>query len=549
MIDRIKAEKMLLRQQQNSGNRNSGSELSTQTVTPVVGTNYLGNTNSGYSPLDNCIAISNGGYIVSVANNTLEVDNTSGTNLYYNNLLTLVNVVDAGISGVCDPVVLYDSGSDRFICFCQQSPLSSNSKIFIFFSQTNNPLNGWWIYELNGDPTGNGSAFDYPKIAVSTDEFFLTGNLFSQPSGNFDQSVIFQINKLAGYAGSSLNYIYYSSISGFPFTLLPVSYGQSGNYGPGIFLVSTDASGGSSINLYQISGNIASSPTINYWAVATTPYSVAADADQLGTTCKLNTGDCRTLSGFYLDNGGVGTIHFVFHSDIGSGWHGINYNRLVVNTLTNTSATIGLVGTYDYCYPSVVSYSTSPSDNSVMIGFGRSGSTIHPEVRVINCDNAMNWSGSVLVKSSTSYVSYTSSTTERWGDYTGTTRKHNSATPSIWMNGMFGNSSNEWDTWIAEIHGTPNGVSEQTATNNLSVYPNPVIDVFTVEFEMPTTDNVEIAVYDMTGRVVKELYSGKANAGTNNFSFNKANLSAGTYFLSIKSSSNTIKNEKIIIAN
>ena len=550
LIEKIKTEKHKIKQKKEIENKITNSELSIQSVTPIVGTNYLGNTNNGYSPLDNNIAISNGGYIVSVANGTIEYDNMNGTNLYYNNLLTLVNAADASITGVCDPVVIYDSGSDRFIFFCQQTPLVSNSKIFIFFSKSNNPLNGWWLYEFTGDPTGNGDAFDYPKIAVSTNELFLTGNLFTEPANTSHQAIIFQIDKLAGYNGTSLNYNYYVNITGSPFTLLPISYGQSGTYGPGIFLVSTDNAGSSTIHLFQITDLISNSPVLNNWDVSTNVYSVATDASQMGTSCLLKTNDCRALSGFYLYSGGVGTIHFVFHSDIGSGWNGINYNRLVVNTLTNTTASFGSVGSFDYCYPSVVSYATSPADNSVMINFGRSSSSIYPEMRVVNCDNGMNWSGSTLVKSSTSYVTFTSTTGERWGDYTGASRKNNSSTPSIWICGSFGNSSHQWDTWIAEIHnGSGIGINEISKENSLKVFPNPIINVFNVNLNLYETSNLVINIVDINGKLIKDLYHGKGLAGENNFSFNKANLNKGTYFLIIKDEKSILKNEKIIIVN
>ncbi len=548
LIEKIKAEKLILKSQ-SIGNKSENSEKSIEAFTPIVGTNYLGNLNTGFSPLDNNIAISNGGIIVSVSNDVIEYDDMSGTNLYYNPLLTFIN--DASITGVCDPVVHYDAGSDRFILFCQTSPLGSNSRILIFFSQTNDPnTGGWWYYNFTGDPLSNGDAFDYPKLAVSTDELFITGNLFSEPSGTFDQSVIYQINKIGGYAGGSANYVCYTGISGNPFTLLPVSYGQNGNYGPGIYLIATTSAGGSTIKLYQITNNLSNSPVLNYYSVSTTAYSVAADAQQLGTTCLLNTGNCRALSGFYLFNAGVGTIHFVFHSDIGSGWHGINYNRLNVNTQTNQSSTYGLVGSYDYCYPSVVSFATTPADNSVMIGFGRSGSTIYPEVRVVNCDNSMNWSSSTLVKASAGYVSYTSSTNERWGDYTGTTRNHSSSTPSIWMNGMFGNSSNHWDTWVAEIHVPADaGINEITKPNSLKVFPNPIAETFNVNFTLSESTNLNISIVDITGKLVKELYNGKGFEGENNFSFNKSNLTNGTYFIIIKNNKSIFKNEKIIISN
>jgi hypothetical protein len=250
------------------------------------------------------------------------------------------------------------------------------------------------------------------------------------------------------------------------------------------------------------------------------------------------------LSGFYLN----GLVHFVFHSDIGGTWNGINYNRLNVNSLTNQSSTYGLQGSFDYSYPSVSSYATSASDKSVMIGFGRSGSTIHPEVRVVNCDDGMSWSPSTLVKASSGFVSYSSPTIERWGDYTGTARKHNSGNPSIWMNGMFGNNSNKWDTWIAEIHDNEAGLAENETTSDLKIYPNPIIETFIVDFDLTVGTELEINIIDISGNVVKELFKGMANSGENVFSFNKAKLSPGTYFLIINDNSNTIKNEKIIIS-
>ncbi len=542
LIERIKAQKLIIKQQQ-AQNKNNGSEVSTQSVTPLVGTNYLGNENSGSSPMDNQLAISNGGWIVSVANNTIEYDNTSGATVYYNNIIAFLN--DPLITSVCDPVVLYDKLADRFIFFCQTSPIDANSKILICFSKTNDPNSGWWVYTLTGNPLSLAEGFDYPKLAVSNNELYVTGNLFFEPSGTFDQAILYQIQKTGGYAGGTLNWQFWTGISGSPFTLLPVSDGQGLSYGPGCYLVATASSGSASIKLYDLTDDMSGSPSLNYYNVPTTPYSPSADASQLGTACLLDNGDCRTLSGFYLN----GVIHFVFHSDIGSGWNGINYNRLTVGSLTNVSSTFGSAGSFDYSYPSVVSFATSSIDKSVMIGFGRASSTIYPEVRVVNCDNAMGWSGSTLVKSSSSFVSYTSTTNERWGDYTGTTRKHNSTSPSIWMNGMYGTPLNEWSTWVSEIHALPVGITENNNVNDLKVFPNPVIETFSVEFSLTETTDLEIGIFDITGKLVKEIYHGRGIQGDNVFSFNKANLSAGTYFLNIKNNFNTIKNEKIIIAD
>lgn len=540
----IKKEKTLLKQNQLNNQKNLQEENSSLSITPVMGTNFLGNTNNGMSPMDNSIAVS-ANWIVSVANTTIEFDDLTGSNTYYNDIPTFFN--DPAISNVCDPVVIYDSGADRFIFFAQEcAGNSSNSYLLIAFSKSNNPNSGWWTYKLTGNPINNNKWFDYPKLAVSNNELYITGNLFSNnPGGVFDQAILYQIQKNNGYSGASISWQYWSNIPGTPFTLLPVSWGQSGNYGPGCYLVASIPGGGSSVKLYDLTDDMtATNEQLNYYSVPTSAYSPAGDASQQGTSCLLDNGDCRTLSGFYLN----GKVHFVFHSDVGSGWNGINYNRLDVNTKTNQRSTFGSVGNSDYSYPTVVSYATNPTDASVMIGFGRSSSGMLPEIRAVNCDNGMNWSNSTFIKGSSAYVSYTSSTKERWGDYTGSTRMHNSTNPSVWINGMFGNSNNRWDTWIAEIHDNEVGIKENTTKNTGKIYPNPVVENFSVEFTLESATQLMIEVTDASGKMIKSLYQGKAQQGVNIFTFNKANLQAGTYFLTIRDESKLYKNEKIIIS-
>jgi hypothetical protein len=542
LIEAVKEEKLAVKRASYVG---IGIE-STSTVTPEVGTNFLGNVNNGSSPLDNGIAVSNGGIIVSVANATLEIDNAAGTNLYYNDLASFIN--DVSISNVCDPIVSYDKQADRFVMFVQEcSGNSSNSYIFLFFSKTNNPATGgWWKYKITGDPRSDASWFDYPKMAISDNEICVTGNLFSN-TGTFRQAVAYQVTKSSCYAGGALNYSLWYNFSGAPFTLLPVTDGQGLSFTPGFFLVSTDNSGASTVNLYDLTDDRTGSPVINYYSVATTAYSPAADSDQLGTSCQLDNGDCRALSGFYQN----GYIHFVFHSDIGNGWNGINYNRMNLNSsIVNQSILYGSSGNFDYSYPSVASFSNTVSDLSVMIGFGRVSSAVYPQVRVVNCDNGLNFSGSTLVKASDSYVSYTSTTKERWGDYTGISRRHNSATPSVWMNGMYGTNSNKWNTWIAEIHGQGSVAIEPLgSTIGVKAYPNPIQNHFALEFVLDEETDLEIKLIDNLGKVVQHLYSGKGRSGHNVFTFNQEGLESGTYYLQILNRSTLLKNEKIIVVH
>lgn len=508
---------------------------------PVVGNEFNGNPSNGSSPMDNSIAISDGGIIVSVANTTIEYNTMSGVTTFASSIVDFIG--DPSIDYVCDPVVLYDPASDRFIFFAQEcSGHSSNSHLLIFFSQTNDPSDGWNYYKLTGNPLADNSWFDYPKLAISDTELFITGNLFTN-AGYYNQSVVYQMEKNDGYAGASLTWQYWSEIPGDPATLLVVSSGNEFNYGPGIYIVSTLPFSGNKIKFYDITDAISGTPTMNYYSVNTAYYEVAADSDQLGTGCKLDNGDCRCLSGFYLD----GTIHFVFQSDAGGGWNGINYNRLDVSTLTNTSNVLGNPGTRDYSYPSVAWYGLTPSDKSVLIGFGAVSSAVYPEIRVVHVDHAGDWSETTLVHNSSSYACFTSPSTERWGDYTGIARNHNSTDPSVWINGMYGTGSHRWNTWIAEIHANYFSGIETTDLNDLRIAPNPVMETFILSFEMMEDVDVQIQLLGINGQVVKNLYNGTAHPGTNNFSFNKANLASGTYFLQVIGNEKLIANEKIII--
>lgn len=546
-LEQIKNQKMMQKRNAKFKTPDTENTAAAAAVTPVVGSNFLGNTNTGNSPMDNSVAISNGGKIVSVANNSIEFYNTTGAMTYTNTIDAFFN--DPTITNVCDPVVIYDGGADKFIFFAQEcSGNSSNSNILICFSQTNDPNGNWWNYKFNGNPANNNTWFDYPKMAVSTNELYITGNSFSN-SSVFQESLLYQIEKNSGYTGGNISWQYWNNITSSPFTLLPVSSGQQANYGPGCYLIATDNSGSSTIDLYDLTDDMsASNETLNHYSISTTTYSPAADGNQSGTTTQLDNGDCRALSGFYQN----GIIHFVFHSDYSNGYNGINYNRLNVTTQTNTSATFGLTG-YEYSYPSVASFATTTTDKSVMIGFGRTGSNIYPEIRVVNCDDNMTFGASTLVKAGTGYADYTASggSAERWGDYTGICRKHNNSAPTVWMNGMFGTTSNDWETWIAEITGTggTTSIANEPKSDNFKLYPNPIYQEFKTEFELSTNSKISIDIFDIQGKLVTTLFNGNAIAGKNQFTFNKSNLITGTYFINISSNNQTLKIEKIIIAN
>ncbi len=77
-------------------------------------------------------------------------------------------------------------------------------------------------------------------------------------------------------------------------------------------------------------------------------------------------------------------------------------------------------------------------------------------------------------------------------------------------------------------------------------YPNPFNPITTIRFEIPYSQIVELAIYDMLGREVKRLYDGEAPAGVLTIDFNAQGLASGVYIYRLKTE-NFIDSKKLIL--
>lgn len=464
-IDSIKQALDALRESGNLPDLNpEHRDLPLKSATDIgIGTNFRGNELRNVSPPDNTVAVSTDGIVISVDNFTLEYYRTNGQSLIRN--LTLRDFVNnTSLNGTLfDPKVIYDPYEDRFILVLLHGSTPTTNKVLIYFSKSNDPRDGWFAYQLNGNQPGLNVWFDYPKIGINNDELYISGNLFNG-SNQFQQSMLFQIEKAAGYNGGSISFQRWMNIrdgeGNSSFTVVPASEGLGRGYGPGIFLVSGRNNGGSRVTLYDLTDNMsASDEKLNVFSVNVSSYSTPPNGRQQNSNERLATNDARVLGAFFLNR----HLHYVLHANTGSAFASIVYGRIDVVSQNANTTSFGLNG-FDYTFPNVASAAKSdnPTDKSAVIAFTRSGTSIFPEARVVLVRDDMSISGSLTVKEGTSHINMIGgSGNERWGDYSGISRRFASGNPEIWMTACFSENNsfrnNAWSTWVAQINATSSG--------------------------------------------------------------------------------------------
>jgi hypothetical protein len=82
--------------------------------------------------------------------------------------------------------------------------------------------------------------------------------------------------------------------------------------------------------------------------------------------------------------------------------------------------------------------------------------------------------------------------------------------------------------------------------NELTVFPNPVSESATIQFSLDKNSAVTIDLFDLQGRKVQSIVEGNYKVGDHQLMLQKKNLTAGVYFLQLKSDSG-MTTQKLII--
>ena len=541
--DEANRQKELARQNADSHKKNDAQ----LTAAPTIGTQFFGNSHDGGIPNDNGLSISAGGKVVSVTNSRIHVYSNSGTQASAKSLSAFsTGVAAAGTNSKYDPKTVYDPIADRFVVAYLNGSSSSNSKIVIAFSKTNDPAGAWNIYGLNGNITGSVWS-DFVQIGISSSELFITTNLFTN-AGASTGSNVYEVELADGYAGTPLTTRNFSSSY---FSLHPVSGGLN-SYGPHFYMVRTANSGSSSdIYVHKFTNNIAGLGVLLPPATfqLSTGYSSPPDADQLGTTTKLSTGDNRVQSAYFENN----RIEFVMNSGY-LGNPAIFHGTVIISALDlSFSSALGQSIHYpnlEIGYPGIAYAGSQGTDgtNKSFVSFNYCSPTQFPGCAATYLDGDGSFSDYAVLKVGNGKVTG-GGTAARWGDYADLAEKTGSP-GEVWVGASFGTSNGYTGTYISQIF-TPAPLKIETdfttAGETMTAYPVPASQFVNFSFPVASAGNFALEILNLEGKIIARPVEDYLRPGIGKVAFNPQALPDGIYFAVVKGENGEVFKEKFIV--
>ena len=380
--------------------RATAQSKSTGVPQPVIVKAFAPDSEAAIPP-DNYVAVNNDTAGISVMNVSVSTVNyRTGAILTKNTIAGFTGMLGIGTPltqdkyGRYDPKVMYDPEADRFI-FVTLAGINQYNYIIVGFSQSNDPAGGWNFYKFYGNYKNDTTWFDYPTIAMTHSDFFLTGNKLVYNGtfqAGFRRSVIYQMRKSDGYAGAAtLTTKLWDSVNygGAPIrNIFPVKGGGSIK-GPDQYFLSVRnmATQNDSVFLIRISDSAGSAgAALSVTAMKSNlTYGFPPNGRQPGThSSRLQTNDARVLGAFAEGS----EIQFVSTTvQPSTGADAIYHGRMANYTTTpSVQAAYITVDTLDFAYPNISFTGARGGQNSSIISFDLSGPKTYPGTGAVMWD-------------------------------------------------------------------------------------------------------------------------------------------------------------------
>lgn len=89
-----------------------------------------------------------------------------------------------------------------------------------------------------------------------------------------------------------------------------------------------------------------------------------------------------------------------------------------------------------------------------------------------------------------------------------------------------------------------NSIRQQT--DNIQSYPNPFSIETTIEFHLPINQQVSLKIFDITGREIETLVSGRLDKGDHTYTMNAVNLQSGIYLYRLSAGGDVVSGKLVV---
>jgi hypothetical protein len=458
-----------------------------------------------------------------------------------------------------DPKLIYDPTQDRFVLVFLKDNDAANSRIIVCFSSTNNPSDPWHVYRLNGNPLNNNRWTDFPAISLSETGLVVTANLIIPGVSwqvGFDGSVIWHLDKMAGFSGQGVGATVYTQIShDGKFTRNLHAVRGHDNIADQLQFLSNRNFDLQNDTIFLITLNEGADTTIDTKALITNlPYGVPpngkqGDTDTSDATKGLQTNDGRVLGAIQKDD----WIQFVSTTTHGNNANAAIYHGYISNAqgeAPQVSARVFYHSDRDYGYPNIAWTGAHPDQIQCLIGFNYTSIQGHPGVGAVQLGNDTTFSDPIDLKAGTTYVDRHSDSYERWGDYFAIQNMYDATgelIPSeVWMAGFYGDGPQQNRTYIAQVFGQDTLVPPHP--DGGVAYPNPIVEglLLTVQFNLEVQQQVKAQLFNTNGQFVQDLTGRLLPEGPAELLIDMNGLAQGTYVVRLTGDQGFSKVEKIV---
>ncbi|MEM0999861.1 MAG: T9SS type A sorting domain-containing protein [Bacteroidota bacterium] len=102
----------------------------------------------------------------------------------------------------------------------------------------------------------------------------------------------------------------------------------------------------------------------------------------------------------------------------------------------------------------------------------------------------------------------------------------------------------EREVWWADT--TAVSLDQSLSATEVKVSPNPTMGRATLSYNLPSTSDVEVGIYNLVGAQVQTAFTGEQVSGVHRLNLDLSTLSKGVYFVRLRAG-DSVKNRKLIV--